>query len=214
MRNVDKQEILKLLTDLGAFITDSHIVYTSGRHGPGYINKDAIYTHTSVVSDLGRALAEHFRDQNIEIVIGPALGGIILAQWTGYHLSDVTGKEVLAIYAERGEKTEGFVIKRGYDKLISGKKVLVVEDVLTTGRSARGVIKAVREARGEVAGLGVLCNRGSVTVEDIGGVPELFSLINLKLEESVAERCPLCRQNIPINTDVGRGREFLARKRK
>jgi orotate phosphoribosyltransferase len=144
-------------------------------------------------------------------VIAPAIGGVILSQWVAYYLTGISSHEVLGVYAEKSPDGDGFVIKRGYDKLIAEKKVLVVEDILTTGGSARKVIEAVRALSGEVIGLGVLCNRGGITPTDVANPPRLFALANITLETFDPDNCPLCRQGVPINTDVGKGREFLAK---
>jgi len=93
------------------------------------------------------------------------------------------------------------------------KKILVVEDVLTTGDSARKVIEVTRALEGKVVGLGVLCNRGKVTEADVISVPRLTALLEVELAMYDAKTCPLCEQDIPINTDVGKGREFLAKQR-
>ncbi|GMQ94917.1 MAG: phosphoribosyltransferase family protein [Patescibacteria group bacterium] len=210
---MNEQEVIKILENVGAVIVDSHMVYTSGRHGTAYVNKDALYPHTKETSKLCRAIAERFAESNIQVVIAPALGGIILSQWISHHLSELTGHEVLGVYAEKAEGGETFEIRRGYDKLVSGKRVLVVEDILTTGGSAKKVVKATRAAGGDVIGLGVLCNRGGITPQDVAGVPELFALFNIKLDTWEEALCPLCKSGVPINIDVGKGKEFLARKK-
>jgi len=89
----------------------------------------------------------------------------------------------------------------------------VVGDVLTTGGSAKKVVEATRALGGNIVGLGVLCNRGGITPQDVADPPKLFALVNVKLDAWDEAGCPLCAQNVPINTDVGKGREFLARKR-
>lgn len=199
---------LKILNERNAVITDTHVVYASGRHGSAYVNKDAIYPHTEDVSRLCKYLALKFADDNIEAVIAPAVGGVILSQWVAHYLTELTDKKVLALYADKDG--DSFVIKRGYDKLIKGKRVLVVEDNLTTGGSVRKVVQVVREAGGAVMAVGALVNRGGVSTADIGNVPDLFALANVKLDDYDAHECPLCANKIPINTDVGKGREFLA----
>lgn len=151
-------------------------------------------------------------DDNVEVVIAPAIGGVILTQWVAYCLAELTGSEVLAVYAEKSDEDSSFVVKRGYDKLVAGKRVLVVEDVLTTGGSAKKVVEATRTIGGNVIGLGVLCNRGGITAEDVADVPRLFALTNVSLDAYDEADCPLCAAGVPINTDVGKGREFLARK--
>lgn len=233
------QEIMEVLESVGAVITDSHIVYTSGKHGTTYVNKDAVYPHTKETSRLCRALAEKFAHDAVDVVVAPAVGGVILSQWTAHHLSEFIGREVLGVYAERNEKsivkadngpivthevslceddelvyrTPHFVVKRGYDKLVAGRNVLVVEDVLTTGGSARKVVEATRALKGNVVGLGVLCNRGGVKPHDVADVPKLLALVNVTLDAWDEGDCPLCKQGVPVNTDVGKGRDFLARRR-
>jgi len=211
---MNMKEVMQVLTELGAVIADSHIVYTSGKHGTAYVNKDAVYPHTSQTSQLCCAIAEQFVDDNVEVVIAPAIGGVILSQWTAHHLTNLTGREVLGVYAEKAEDGDAFIIKRGYDKLIAGKNVLVVEDVLTTGGSAKKVVEATRAIGSNIIGLGVLCNRGGITPQDVADPPKLISLVNVKFDAWDEVDCPLCAQNVPINTNVGKGREYLARKAK
>lgn len=210
---MNEQEVLRILNEVGAVITDSHIVYTSDKHGTAYFNKDAIYPHTAETSRLCRAIAEQFADDKVEVVIAPAIGGVVLSQWTAHHLTEMNGREVFSVYAEKSEGGDAFIIKRGYDKLIVGKRVLVVEDVLTTGGSAKKVIEATRAIGGNVIGLGVLCNRGGITREDMADIPKLEVLVNMNFDTWDEATCPLCEQDIPVNTDIGKGREFLARRR-
>ena len=191
-----------ILAEARAMIADSHVVYTSGKHGSAYVNKDAVYPSTARVAELCRFLAAAAAPHRPEIVCGPAMGGIILAQWTGHHLG------LPAVYAEkRGDG--GMALRRGYDRLVAGRRVLVVEDVLNTGGSIRDAIAAVRAAGGEVVVAAALVNRGAVTAADVG-VPVLVALLDVALDAWDAEACPLCRDGVPVNTDVGKGREFLA----
>ncbi len=224
---MNEQDVLQILDEVGAVITDSHVVFTSGKHGTAYLNKDALYPHTAETSRLCRAIAERFSHDTVEVVIAPAMGGVILSQLTAHHLTELNGYEVLGVYAEKEivtipdpenksrncyAETGNFIIKRGYDQLIAGKNVLVVEDVLTTGNSAKKVIEATRVSGGNVIGLGVLCNRGGITPQDVADVPKLVALVNVNFNAWDEETCPLCARKVPINTDVGKGREFLARK--
>ncbi|MBX9742209.1 MAG: hypothetical protein K2W99_01510 [Chthoniobacterales bacterium] len=198
-----ESEISDIFSAAGALITDTHVVYTSGKHGSMYVNKDALYPHTEVISSLCCLLAEHFFQESIDIVVAPALGGIILSQWTAHHLSQLQGKEILAVYAEKS--TDGFVIKRGYDQFLPGKKVLILEDVLNTGGSVKKIVELVQTLGAHVMGVGALFNRGNIQSADIGNVPTLFSLITKKMEAWDPAHCPLCAQGIPINTSIGKG---------
>ena len=206
---------LDILRNVGAVLTDDHFVYSSKRHGTAYVNKDAVYPHTTKVSMLCGIIARRFGGDDIEVVVGPAVGGIPLTQWTANHLAQIMGGEVFAVFAEKDTDSTGkevFVIKRGYDRLVSARRVLVVEDVLTTGGSAEKTVESVRAANGIVVGLAALCNRGGVTPQMVGNVPKMFALASVTLETWSEAECPLCAQGIPVNVSVGHGKEFMRRK--
>ncbi|MEI6499047.1 MAG: phosphoribosyltransferase family protein [bacterium] len=253
-----EEKIREIANQSGAFLTNTHVVYASDKHGSAYVLKDALYVDPRVVADLCADMALHFYKNGIgvdyDVVVGPEKGGIILAQWVAYnsvyrhrHNDNVikavyAEKETEAIYKNEENHTiriclmrdhgymstvdlkpgqviyrdtGKFVFKRGYGDLVAGgKKVLVVEDVLTTGSSVKKVVEAVRAIGGEVVGVAALCNRGAVTAKDIGDVPELFSLMNISMESWDASECPLCAAGVPINTTVGKGQAFLDRQRK
>jgi len=202
---MDKEEIYKLLLDVGAIVRNSHIVYTSGRHGSDYVNKDAIYLHPSIASKLATEMAKRHVGMGIEVVCGPERGGIILSQWVAYHLSKEEGREVLAVFAEKGNG--GYVLKRGYSNFIRGKRVLLAEDILTTGKSIGMVVELIRGLGGDIVGIAAICNRGNVTQVDVGGV-RIDPLIELSLPSWSAEECPLCKKGVPINEELGKGANF------
>lgn len=249
---IGQEPLIEMLSKHGAII-NGHFVYASGRHGSVYINKDAIYAHTAAVAKLSMYIAMHFNGKDIDVVLAPAVGGVILSQWVAYYASLIFGYEVLSVYADKetipfyknetdapviwpsgtlcadgqttgievqpGETlcrdTGNFVIKRGYGEIVAdGKKVLVVEDVLTTGASVTKTVQAVRAIGGEVVAVAALCNRGKVTAEDIGNVPELFSLFDLPLKTYEANACPLCAAGVPVDTSAGKGKAFLAQQGK
>jgi hypothetical protein len=152
-----------------------------------------------------------------------------------HHLSEMTGREILAAYAEKSEQPgsalwyisfglrmlwgripqlgrapkQCFVIRRGYDELILGKNVLVLDDVATTGGSVGEVVKTVQLHGGIVAGVGVLWNRGDVTSADFGNVPKFVSVVNRGFGTFTPEGCARigpCSRGVPINTNLGKGR--------
>ena len=206
-----QDEVLQMLRDSGAIITDSHIVYTSSKHGSIYVNKDALYPHTAYSSRIGELFAEVNKDKEIDVVAAPALGGIILSQWTAHHLSQTKDKEILGVYTEKDvEKNQVFT--RGYDKLVAGKNVLVVEDLTTTGGSVLKVVNSVRNAGGNVVGVSVMVNRNPEGVtSDMYGAP-FSALAVLKAEAFDEADCPLCASGVPINTTVGHGKKYLEAK--
>ncbi|HKC14646.1 MAG TPA: phosphoribosyltransferase family protein [Patescibacteria group bacterium] len=205
-----RERVRQILGDTSAVLTDSHFVYTSGRHGDAYVNKDAIYPHTQATRELCGMWAEDFRGKDVDVVVGPAMGGVILSHDTASELSRITGKHIPGVYAEKG-KEDDFIFTRGYEDFVRGKKVLVVEDVLTTGGSAKRVIDAVRKLDGEVVGLAVIANRGNVKPEDVG-VDNIDALINVQMDSWAEEECIKCEAGVPVNVKVGKGKEFLAKK--
>lgn len=199
-------EVIEMLKKSGAIITDSHLIYTSGRHGSIYINKDALYPHTDFSSRVGELFAQKFHGTDIDIVAAPALGGIILSQWTAHHLSKIKNKEILAVYTEKTPDKDQ-VFTRGYDAYVKGKNVLILEDLTTTGGSVKKVVASVKKAGGNVAAVCVMVNRNpDITSETI--TAPFSSLATLKAESFAPGECPLCEANIPINTTVGHGGKF------
>ena len=205
------EDVVSILKTVGAIITDSHIVYTSGKHGSVYINKDALYPHTELSSKVGVMFAEKNKDLSVDVVVAPALGGIILSQWTAYHLSKMKGKEIFGIYTEKdAEKNQVFT--RGYDKFVKGKNVLVIEDLTTTGGSVLKVVNSVKAAGGNVVAVSVMVNRNPDAVNaTMMGAP--FSALGVLKAEAFDEKdCPLCKKGVPINTTVGHGKKYLEAK--
>lgn len=206
---MNESDVLDILQKVGAFRA-GHFVLVSGAHADTYVNKNAMYPYTREMSALCLEIAKRFAGKKIQAVIGPSTGGIILSQWVAHHLSDLDGAQVYGVYADK--EGDGFVIKRGYNDLIKGKNVLVVEDLVTTGGSLRKVIEAARAEGATVVAAIAICNRGGVTAEMIGNPPEFDSMLNVELEQWPESDCHLCTTNIPINTDVGHGAQYLAAK--
>lgn len=207
----DGSLILDILKKTNAIVTDSHIVLTSGRHTTTYINKDAIYPHTEQASKIGELFAQKFENFDIDAVAGPALGGIILSQWTAYHLSKLKKREIIGVYTEKNlEKNQIFT--RGYERFVKGKKVLVVEDVTTTGGSVKKLITSVREHGGNVIAVGVMINRDPQRVTEESLAAPFYPLETLFTQDYDEKECPMCKKNIPINTSVGHGKQYLEKK--
>lgn len=207
---MDEDKVLGILQKVGAF-RSGHFVFVSGLHADTYINKNAMYPYTHEMSALCRGIAEMFAGDNIEAVVGPATGGIILSQWVAYHLSEISGREVYGTYADK--EGDAFVIKRGYDEVIRGKNTLIVEDLTTTGGSIKKVVEAARAIGANVVGAIAICNRGEVTKEVVGNPPIFKSLLTVHLEQWPEAECDLCKRGIPVNTGVGHGKEYLAKKK-
>lgn len=233
---MDCEHVLEILNKIGAVIRNSHIVYASGRHGTDYVDKDRVGLNPIALSLLGAAIACEIRRLEPEVVVSPAIGAIALGQWVAYHLSAlksnhtdgpvafvIADKERLAIDDPEGKgrkcfyESGKFILRPKDSSLVAGKRVIVVEDILTTGASAKAVVETVKEIGGVVALVAVLVNRGAVDVEGVGSPGGLFALLNLTLPSWDAHECSKygpCHDNIPINTSVGKGKEFMARMKK
>lgn len=205
------QDVISILKSIGAVLTDDHFVFTSGKHGEVYINKDALYPHTQQTAAVGKLFAEHCKDMDIDTVAAPALGGIILSQWTAYYLSEMKGKEVAGVYAEK-TPDKSFAFTRGYDSYIKGKNVLVIEDLTTTGGSVKKIVDVVKAAGGNVVMVGVMVNRNPDQVNsEMMGAP-FFSLGVLKAGAWDEADLPANIKARPINTKVGHGKKYLQEK--
>ena len=200
---ISQEQVLEILETNGALLT-GHFLYTSGMHGPEYVDKDRVFPNSDDLSMLCCSLAESFANSEVEVVVAPAEGAIGMAQWVAWYLRRMTGREVQAAYASKNK--DGFWFKGAFISLIQDHQVLLLEDILTTGGSALKVVNLVRETGGTIVGLGALVNRGTVTVEAIGNIPRLVALANLDLVAYPPADCPLCKENIPISNSAGKGR--------
>lgn len=217
---MDEKEVVAIFDRYRAIIRDTHIVLTEGRHSDTYIEKARVFPYIAEIFRFCRAIAEHFWDGEIETVIGPATGGITLSGLVALHLMKMNneGREVLAVHADKAREKQAdgsfkniITIRPPYHGLISGRRILAVDDTLTTGGSTREMIESVRTIGGHIIGLGVLWNRGNVTCEAVGGVPELFALVNEWLPTWSAEECLRrgpCSRGVPVNPEVGKGKEL------
>lgn len=212
-----KNDVVEILKNLGAVITNDHFVYTSSKHGSVYIRKDMLYPHTRQVSIVGKLFAQKFKDLDIDVVVGPSIGGIILSQWTAYHLSRLTKEDVLGVFTEKVSNPDQLFnknqeFKRGYDLLVNGKNVLIVEDLTTTGGSIKRVIDTVNKAGGNIVYACVMINRDPKLVNSDSINAPFTQLGVLEAEAFDEDTCPYCKKLIPINTVVGHGKEYLTKK--
>jgi len=203
-------ETRQILVDSRALLANDHFVYISGDHGSGWIDKDAIFVDPHRIRRLTQLLAAAVGHFQAEILCGPATGGLIVAQWTAFELG------LPAVFAEhtapRSSELHGeFTLHRGYDQLVAGKRVLVVDDVVNTGLSIRQTATAVQRAGGTVIAAAALVDRGNVDAQSLG-VPEYFYLVEHDIPDWSAAECPLCQSGVPINTRYAHGQDFLDAK--
>jgi len=174
-----------LLRDAGAML-DGHFQLASGRHSPVYVEKFRLLEQPVQTEALARMIAEWARPLGPQLVAGPTTGGIIIS----YEVARLLG--VRGIFAESANGRREF--QRGFT-IAPGERVLVVDDVLTTGGSVRDVLDAVRAAGGEVAGVAVLIDRTGGQAQF--GVP-FFPCLTLDLESYDPGECPICADGVAL----------------
>lgn len=202
-------DIKKILYETGTVRTNGHYVGQSGVHYSEYIDKYRINMQPDKLALLAEEIAQQCKTvyPEIDAVVSPALGAVPLGNLVAYYLHKVGFSPISLIV----DKTGNII---PYDKdIVNNKKVLVIEDTLNTGQSALKAIDSVKNAGGDVIGLFALCNRGNVTTEDIH-IPQINALIDLDLPRWSPDNCPLCNKQVPINTEVGHGKEFVAQHAK
>ena len=181
-----EEEIKNLFLETQA-IMEGHFLLTSGLHSQFYVEKFNVLQHPKYTELLCKELATKFADQNIETVVGPMTGGIILAHETGKAL----GTRAIFTERENGHMT----FKRGFS-LKKGERVLIVEDIVTTGGSVKEVVDVVRKAGGIPVGIGFLVDRSGGKV-DFDGVP-YKALLHLNVETFAPDNCPLCQKGLEM----------------
>lgn len=181
-------------------ILQGHFVYTSGRHGSQYLEKFRLLEDPRATTELGGMIARHFTALRPEVVAGPTLGGVILA----YEVARQLGAK--AIYLERGE-AGGRVLRRGF-AIGENRRVLLVDDVVTTGGSLAESTDCIRQAGGTVIGIGVLADRtaGRTSL----GVP-FFACATLDFASYAPQQCPLCASGVPLEAPRGSSQALLRR---
>jgi len=179
-------EAIKLLKKANV-LQEGHFLLTSGKHSGKYLQCSKIFQDTRLGEWFCKKLADIYRNDNIETVIGPAIGAILISYETSRQLG------VKNIFAERDADGK-MSLRRGF-KIKKGERVLVVEDVVTTGGSVREVIDIVKNAGGVVAGVGSIVDRTGGKIDF--GLP-YKAVVSIEVDSYNAEECPLCKMGIVI----------------
>lgn len=182
----------------GAFLR-GHFVYTSGRHGADYLEKFRILEDPGATGELCAVIADRFRALRPELVAGPTTGGVILAYEVARQL------RVNAVYAERGD-AGGRALRRGFE-IKRDTRVLVVDDVVTTGGSLREMADCITEAGGDVIGIGVLADR---TAGQAATTVPYFACLTVDFPSYAPDECPLCAAGLPVAAPRGSGKKPVA----
>jgi orotate phosphoribosyltransferase len=180
-----EKDVLLIFEEMGALLK-GHFKLSSGLHSEKYLQCALVLQYPKVAEELSKELASKFAGDGIDLVIGPALGGVTLA----YEVARAFG--VRGLFTERQDGK--MVLRRGFS-IDEGEKVLVVEDVVTTGGSTKEVIDVVKSLGGVVVGVGSIIDRSSGD-PDFG--VKFASLAKVKVETYEESHCPMCRKRVPV----------------
>jgi orotate phosphoribosyltransferase len=183
---MEHNEALDLYRRTGAYL-EGHFRLSSGLHSPGYLQSALVLQHPAHAYSLGTGIAQNVKIFGSTVVLSPALGGLII----GHEVARALG--VRAIFAERAGGT-ALTLRRGFT-LAPSDRVLVVEDVFTTGKSTRETMDVARMAGAGVVGAAAIVDRSGGTIDF--GVPS-YALVQLSVPAYEPEQCPLCAQGIPL----------------
>ena len=181
---MNNQEILSIFAEKDALL-EGHFVLSSGLHSNQYMQCALVLQYPLLAAQLCSELAKYFKDESIDVVAGPALGGITIAYELGRQLG------VRAIFGER--KEGDMLLRRGFS-IRKGDRVLLAEDVITTGKSVRELEQLIKSNGGILAGFAMLVDRSKGTFNP--GC-KMASLIELDFQTYMPDSCPLCNQGIP-----------------
>ncbi|WP_039766822.1 orotate phosphoribosyltransferase [Caldicellulosiruptor sp. F32] len=182
---MNESAYFQMFKDTNALL-EGHFLLTSGKHSSKYLQCAKILQYPNLAETICKDLAKNFAGQEIDVVIGPAIGAITLSYELARQLN------CRSVFAER---EDGIMkLRRGF-KIEEGEKVLVVEDVITTGGSVKEIIEIVKENGGEIVGVAGIVDRSGGKVDL--GYP-LKTLLTLEIETYEPDDCPLCREGIPI----------------
>jgi len=181
------EEVLQIFRDSGALL-EGHFLLASGYHSAVYLEKFQVLQFPRYVEKLCKDIAERFAGDEVQVVVGPTTGGVLLA----YEVAKNLG--VRGIFAERGDDGQGRVLRRGFE-IKEGENVLLVDDILTTGGSVRDTMQVVEGYQGNLIGVAVLADRSGGSVDF--GVP-LEALLRLDVEKFAPDALPDWLAAIPL----------------
>jgi len=174
--------VLDIFKETGALL-EGHFLLSSGRHSNRYVQCAKVMEYPQKAEEVVKKIVEKLENVDFDIVVGPAMGGIVVA----YELGRQLGKP--AIFTEREDGV--MTLRRGFD-INPGQKVLIVEDVVTTGKSSMEVVDVIASYGAETVGIACLVDRSMAEIEY-----PLYSAIKLDIVSYDKESCPLCKEGIP-----------------
>jgi orotate phosphoribosyltransferase len=183
---MNQREVIQIFQNAGVLL-QGHFLLSSGLHSAHYLQCAKVLQHPQACAKLARALAAHFKKQEVTAVIGPALGGIILA----YELARALGARALFAEREAGK----MCLRRGFS-VSKDEKVLIAEDVITTGGSLKELIQLLKIYETKIVGIAALIDRSGKKLPF--GKIRFECLKKIKIKTYEPQACPLCKQGLTL----------------
>ncbi|HEY4613817.1 MAG TPA: orotate phosphoribosyltransferase [Bacteroidota bacterium] len=189
---IPKEQVLDIFRETHALL-EGHFQLTSGLHSPQYFQCARVLQYPKYLHLFAGQIAQHFEYSDVEVVISPAIGGIVVGTEVGRMM------RVRSVFAERNNGT--MELRRGFE-LRPGERALVVEDVVTTGGSVFEVVELVKQAKGRLAGVGYIVDRSNGKLKFDA---KHFSVLQLDVVTYKPDECPLCQQGVEVIKPGSRG---------
>jgi orotate phosphoribosyltransferase len=190
--NLPKDQVLDIFRETKALL-EGHFLLTSGLHSPQYFQCARVLQYPKYLHLFAGEIAKHFEYADVEVVISPAIGGIVVGTEVGRMM------RVRTMFGER--KDTKMELRRGFE-LLPGERVLVVEDVVTTGGSVFEVAELVKKSNATLAGVGYIVDRSNGRIKFDA---KHFSVLQMDIVTYKPEECPLCKEGIPVVKPGSRG---------
>ena len=195
---MEQNDILEIFEKTQGLL-EGHFLLSSGMHSQQYFQCARVLQYPQYAEELADDIASHFTNKDVDLVISPAMGGLIIGHEVAREL------KARFVFTERSSDSGEMALRRGFD-LEEGEKALVVEDVLTTGGSVREVVKLLQKENVEVVGVGFIVDRSSGKVKF--SMPK-YAILELPVVVYQPEECPLCEKGIPIDRPGSRKKKLI-----
>jgi orotate phosphoribosyltransferase, Thermus family len=182
--------VIDILKEAGALL-EGHFLLSSGRHSNRYVQCAKLLQYPDKSEKVLKVVADQLKDVEFDIIVGPAMGGVIVA----YELGRQTGKPAIFSERENGVMT----LRRGFE-IKEGQKVIISEDVVTTGKSSYETAEVIKALGGQVIGIACIADRSKGDIEY-----PIYSAVKLDIQSWDVSECPLCREGIPYVKPGSRG---------
>lgn len=205
-------ETLDLLNQAKA-IRAGHFVLTNGEHSDTYFGKERLSLHPKIISRLSREFARRFAGFEPEAVVSPSYGALQLGSWTTYHLVEMLGSDdILSLHTRKDPSSHKQTLIPVLREDIKGRRIIIIDDIATTGGSLQEVMEEVAEAGGILHAAGVVVNRRPDLVNSESLGMHFTSLLDYPTPSYKEDECPQCGLGVPINTNFGHGKEYIERR--